>query len=155
MLENRSAPMRQELISRGYCYGTADAVGLDTDMSASLAELLEECQTLPLDQSCQNQSRYRRHSRMVLLPWNGYLSYRPGSGYHQSTDKNPDNGGVVREFEPLTPLMKSNECLRKLVQFDFEQIPFTDDELGLPRTARSSTGRNGRRCRVLQAPCRY
>src|SRR5206468_1073692 len=105
---------------------------IPAQLEQAFKQFKDESLDLPLDKYAPDGTRYRRHSRFVYLPWKGYLTHRPVQGYFQDPTLNPVNGGVIREFPDLLPTMRLNEFLMELIQFDFEQLPFTEVELQYP-----------------------
>jgi hypothetical protein len=128
------ATLRADLTRQGYssARGRDVLAALGNDLSWSLAELLGECQALPPDPNCRDGCRTRRYGRKTALPWASILIDRPVDTYHQSADHNPEDGDVVRRFAELTPSLRHNELLRRLIQFDLDQLPLTEAQRSNP-----------------------
>lgn len=76
--------------------------------------------------SSDGQSRRRSYDRNLLLPATAvdrprlvYMS----SDYRQGADVNPEAGGQIRQFTPLTREVRNNKLLRELIWLDFNLLP--------------------------------
>lgn len=127
-----TAPMKEELARKGFTHLKARDLLIPDKLERAFKHFKEESLDLPLDQYAPDRTRYRRHSRFVQLPWDGYLTHRPVHGYYQDKALNPVNGGVVRKFADLSPTMRQNEFLLQLIQFDLEHLPFAENDLQYP-----------------------
>jgi hypothetical protein len=120
------------LVYQGYSFTPGDEIYVPNSLQSSLQGLLSDSLTLPKDKYCPEQTRYRRHSRLILLPWEKKLLAWPKNGYFQDSQINVDDGGVVREFEPLSAAMLDNAFLQELIFADFNQSPFQASDLLQP-----------------------
>lgn len=124
--------LRKDLEQQGYtCFKGSDLT-IPNHLQTDLDLLRESYEDLPLDQYCENGSRYRRHSRYVLLPWLDLLEARPISQYHQDRGFNSVDGGMVRTFDRLTKTIEANSFLREMILFDFSSTPFDNAILSTP-----------------------
>ena len=83
---------------------------------------------MPADPRVKKDERRRRYGRFVYLPWADILSLSPVTKYHQDGALNPDDGGVAREFAPLTERMRRNRFLRAVIRLDFRMLPLSEEE---------------------------
>ena len=77
---------RNDLKQQGYACFKGSDLTIPNHIKMNLDLLRDSYKALPLDQYCKNGSRYRRHSRYVLLPWLGLIEARPNSNYHQDRE---------------------------------------------------------------------
>lgn len=120
------------LIYQGYSFVDNDDLIVPLHLCPSLQCFLKESVPLPLDPYSVEQTRFRRHSRLILFPWEKKLLRWPKNNYFQDAVVNKDAGGVVREFEPLTATMLENEFLQQIIFADFDQLPFEVADLQQP-----------------------
>ena len=66
--------------------------------------------------------RSRRYGLYRLSGRTGQLAHIPGASFYQSTDINPLNGGVHRNFAPLGTNTIKNPFLCELIRFDYAQL---------------------------------
>jgi hypothetical protein len=124
--------IKSVLVYQGYSFTPGDEIYVPKSLQSSLQCLLSESVTLPKDKYCPEQTRYRRHSRLIFLPWENNLIAWPKNSYFQDSQINVDDGGVVREFEPLSAVMLDNVFLQELIFADFKQTSFQAPDLLQP-----------------------
>ena len=112
--------------------GQAVLASLSGDISPALGELLEACQSLPPDPHSPDGCRLRRYGRYTALPWRSILVGRPISTYEQASSFNPQDGNTTRHFPELTPGLRNNRLLRRLILFDLDQLPLSDAQRSNP-----------------------
>lgn len=127
-----ASDVKSALSNQGYVFIGSEGVRIPPRLRPSLQAFLSECLELPLDKYCSEGTRRRRHTRLILLPWEEKLLRWPKNTYFQDTTINTDAGGTPREFEPLTTTMLQNEFLRQLILTDFHQTPFAAGDLQQP-----------------------
>ncbi len=66
--------------------------------------------------------RSRRYGLFRLSATTGQLTPIPDASFYQSIDINPLNGGVRRQFAPLTADTVNNPFLHELLRFDIDQM---------------------------------
>lgn len=109
-------------------------------MEQELSQLQQAFADLPLDPYAPNQTRFRRYSRAVILPWNGALHWLPNYVKEDGTEvceyfQGPFNAEHVdehREFTPLTEQCKNNSLLHNIIQYDYSQTYWDARELVMP-----------------------
>ncbi len=124
--------LARQLKNQGYVHVESEDLHVNDEILPALAALEDAYERLPLDRYCPEQNRRRRHSRFVLLPWDLHISPRPATAYFQKRELNPDHGGMMRKFEEFEPETASNSFLRALIEFDFNSIPFSAEDLSFP-----------------------
>lgn len=120
------------LVYQGYSFTPGDEIYVPNSLQSSLQDFLAASVELPKDKYCVEQTRYRRHSRVIFLPWENKLLAWPKNAYFQDPQINTDDGGIVREFEPFTAAMLDNPFLQQLISADFNQTPFEEVDLLQP-----------------------
>ncbi|MCP5067117.1 MAG: 2OG-Fe dioxygenase family protein [bacterium] len=85
---------------------------------------------LPQDRYSEAGCRFRRHQRLVLIPRPLTVIPTDVSNYAQSMLLNSEEGGAVREFEPLPDDLATNSFLQALIRFDFDHSPFASVRSG-------------------------
>lgn len=118
--------VRRELIEAGWSAYGGEELLYSADLSIAFQDLQSDYSELPLDPYSETQIRRRRHSRFVYLPWAGTLTVQPTSSYYQNPEYNPTDGGVVRNFQGLTPRTLGNPFLLDLIRLDFKLVPFPE-----------------------------
>jgi hypothetical protein len=122
----------EELCRKGFsAMKSADFVA-SPELARALSRLREECRDLPADPRAKNGERRRRYARYIYLPWRNCLALQPVTTYSQESSLNPDDGGTVRQFEELTPGMRTNKFLKELIRRDFAMLPISDEEACIP-----------------------
>jgi hypothetical protein len=127
-----ASDVKTALIEKGYSFNASEDIHISARLRPSLQSFLSECVDLPADKYCSEGTRKRRHTRLILFPWEQQLLHWPKNSYFQDTAINQDAAGVAREFAPLTETMLGNEFLRRLILTDFNQTPFAAADLQLP-----------------------
>ncbi len=107
---------------------------------ANLQALKDAIETLPIDPYATDSGRYRRYARAMYLPWERRIVWMPQTatqsaegahGYYQG-DNNPEYGEIVRHLPALSEEICNNPLLMKMLQFDFDQTFWSDDDLVWP-----------------------
>jgi hypothetical protein len=124
--------VKSALVNQGYSFVGGKDVLVPARLRPELHSFLLECDQLPIDKYCAERTRRRRHSRLILFPWEKQILEWPKNGYYQDAIVNQDDGGSLREFEPLTATMLHNQFLRQLIFTDFNQTPFATSDLQQP-----------------------
>jgi hypothetical protein len=127
-----SSDVKKALNAKGYHFNTAEDFYISPPLRAALGAFLSECSDLPADKYSEEGTRKRRHTRLILLPWQQQLLCWPKNSYFQEATVNHDAAGIAREFEPLTNSMLENEFLREMILTDFHQLPFAAADLQQP-----------------------
>lgn len=105
--------------------------GMDESaVAASLATVQAAFDALPPDRYEPESKRFRRHARAVFLPWTGELSWVPSvddAEHGPVTDyaiENPElaEAGAKRQFPAIPPEILEDPLLRRIIQFDLDQI---------------------------------
>lgn len=125
-------PIHDELDEMGFAAFRGRDLAMDTDTELSLRWLSHSFGELPVDRDDVAGTRFRRYSRLILLPTAGVLIEQPcikdGDGrnvvhYQQPISLNSVGGGAARMFEPLHPAVRGSVGLHSLIRFDFENLP--------------------------------
>ncbi len=73
---------------------------------------------MPQDKYMADGGQYRRRRHAVLsVTGNGPLKLEPHQPHYQSVDYNTLNGGIAREFSPITAEIVSGNTMRNILQF--------------------------------------
>lgn len=129
---NYVADVKRELSERGFAYVNGTGLRVPSPLRPALRALLSECADLPADKYCPDRTRDRRHSRLILLPWENRIMLWPKSSYFQDAAVNQADGGITRRFDPLTPSMLRNKFLQQLILADFRQTSFDETDMQQP-----------------------
>lgn len=124
--------VKKALNEKGYHFNAGEKVRIPARLRPALQDFLSECADLPADKYCGEGTRKRRHTRLILFPWEQQLLRWPKNSYFQEAAINQDAAGIAREFEPLTINMLENEFLREVILTDFNQLPFATADLQQP-----------------------
>lgn len=113
-----------------------DEFGL-TDQDPDYLTLKAAFADLPLDPYAPDSGRHRRYARGLFLPWTKELTWMPQTesqlsegahGYYQG-DNNPEYPGeIVRNLPAISEDILHNPLLNRLLQFDFAQTFWSDDD---------------------------
>ncbi len=115
---------RRDLREHGFVYLQGADFAVPQSLIEPLDSLVEAYLHFPEDRYAETGCRFRRHQRFILIPEPLTLMPTEVSNYAQSVLLNPENGGVVREFEPLPDELAANRFLHALIRYDFTQSPF-------------------------------
>ena len=87
-----------------------------------------EWNKLSIDRYLQDDGsyRYRRFSRLLLDSATGKISNGKKTGFFQSRDVNPVNGGYNRDFSPLKTTALENSVLHMLLNWAKSVLPTTE-----------------------------
>ncbi|OPG03930.1 hypothetical protein B1R27_27000 [Streptomyces sp. GKU 895] len=116
-------------------YSLADHLGI-TEEDASYRSLRAAYDDLPADPYAPGSGRYRRYARGMFLPWSREFIWMPATetqrsngmhGYYQG-DHNPEYPGIVRDLAAISDEVCGNQLLQDMVQFDFEQTRWSEDD---------------------------
>lgn len=121
--------IKYDLKTKGFSYIPSQRITVTPDLAISLYELVSECADLPVDPYCETGNRFRRFGKGTINPETMEFEFSGKSIYSQPAFLNPVDGGVRREFAPLTQRLKENAFLQELIFRDFAQCPFTEEEL--------------------------
>lgn len=127
-----ASDMKKALVEKGYGFSRGEDIRVSSRLRPALKTFLSECVDLPADKYCPDGTRKRRHTRLILFPWQQQLLGWPKSCYFQDAAINNDAAGVAREFEPLTEAMLKNEFLRQIILTDFSQTTFAAADMQQP-----------------------
>lgn len=136
--DERLCTESSQLATRGYCRFQVTELA-DGDVTGAVAGLQESLDALPSDPYGRSRNRYRRYSQAVLLPWCDQLEWIPdlcdSSGpyteYFQG-NYNPEYPGSRRRFASLTPELKSDPVVQRLVWHDFRLTSWNEGQLVRP-----------------------
>ncbi len=115
---------RRDLQERGFVYLQGEDLTVPAALAEPLEALVEAYEYLPEDPYSETGCRFRRHQRFVLTPRPLTVIPTDISNYAQSVLLNSEDGGSVREFEPLPDDLATNSFLQALIRYDFEHSPF-------------------------------
>jgi hypothetical protein len=108
----------------GFCYTHGDQVrGMlqseDPHALSDWAAFAASWNDMPLDQYMADGGRYRhrRYAVMSATDMPGSVKLEAHQPHYQSLDYNRLNGGIAREFEPVSPEVLSSHCLRSILHF--------------------------------------
>jgi len=113
--------------------------GIDSDDKDYIA-LRAAYEDLPIDPYATDSGRHRRYARGIFLPWSREFFWMPATatqtengmhGYYQGSN-NPEFPDVVRELPAITDDVCSNPLLERIVQFDFDQTSWSEDDASWP-----------------------
>ena len=123
---------RDDIETQGYACFMGPDLSMSPHLKRELDSFCSAYEGMPADKYCKSGNRFRRLSRFVLLPWLGLIEPRPVTQYLQDLDLNPQDGGMVRNFERLTDAMEANEFLREMILFDFHHTTFSESARSMP-----------------------
>ncbi len=115
---------RRELRERGFAVLKGEDFTVPPALSDPLETFVAAYEHLPVDRYSETGCRFRRHQRFILTPRPLTVIPTDVSNYAQSALWNSEDGGSVREFEPLPDELATNSFLQALIRYDFEQSPF-------------------------------
>ncbi|MGC5341757.1 2OG-Fe dioxygenase family protein [Streptomyces sp. DT24] len=125
----------------GYARLRAADLGVDTEaLAGDFAQLAHAYQGLPADPYAPDTNRFRRYSHAVHLPWNGELSFIPGTPdtefgtvteYWQD-EHNPEYPRVRRRLPDIPPALHGNRLLNALIRADLDQALWLEDLRRVP-----------------------
>lgn len=108
----------------GFCYAPGEQVrGLlqsdDTQALSDWTAFAASWNDMPLDQYMADGGRYRRRRYAVMSAGNvpGSIKQEPHQPHYQSLDYNRLNGGVAREFEPISQEVLGSNCMQSVLKF--------------------------------------
>ena len=112
-------PIEARMASEGFASFRGRDVLIDPALLDSAARLAAEFQQLPPDPYSRDGSWSRRYGVFYLVTPTDELLATRLSHYCQSVTLNRVDGGVVREFAPLTDELRSSPFLHGLIRLDF------------------------------------
>ncbi len=115
---------RRDLRESGFVYLQGEDFTVPAALAEPLDTFVEAYDYLPEDRYSETGCRFRRHQRFVLTPRPLTVIPTDISNYAQSVLLNSEDGGTVREFEPLAKDLATNSFLQALIRYDFEHSPF-------------------------------
>jgi hypothetical protein len=116
----------QQLEHKGYCFIPSSHYLYSQDAFLSLQEWKKAWQNLVKDCYLKDNGnyRYRRLGSFHLFPHKNQLIEQKIEGYYyQSSEHNPQNGGIKRKFAPLEVGFAANPILRNLIWLYFRTLP--------------------------------
>jgi hypothetical protein len=125
-----------ELLANGYAQYDIAAHLAITEEDETYRNLRSAFSDLPADPYAPGSGRYRRYARGLFFPWSQEFTWMPATesqaregmnGYYQG-DNNPEYVGVVRALPAISRAVRHNPLLHDLIQFDFEQTGWSDDD---------------------------
>lgn len=126
---NGFSELCQKIKAAGFCFAPAAQIGSllsDIPAAAALSQPLNDWEQfsaswndMPMDQYMADGGRYRRRRYAVFSAEGntGAIRQEPHQPHYQSLDYNPLNGGIAREFEPISPEVVQSDTMQRILRF--------------------------------------
>ena len=106
----------------GFCFAPADRMRkwLESGTADALADWAvfeASWNDMPLDQYMADGGRYRRRRYATLSARNNEIRLEPHQPHYQSIEYNALNGGVAREYEPISQNVIQGPTMQGVLQF--------------------------------------
>ena len=112
--------------------GQAVLASLSGDISPALGELLELVSRFPPIPTALMVADSAGTADTPPCPGDPSWSGPRISTYEQASSFNPQDGNTTRHFPELTPGLRNNRLLKRLILFDLDQLPLSDAQRSSP-----------------------